>query len=328
MLYAVRPMARGIIVLHRSSEVQRAVAAFLRPTLRPVLLAGSPMEARLALADSAVPVELAVVDHSLLLEAPDLLDELISAGTSACVLAVGPEAPGSPPVSIIRGFDTFALSSLAAQGPPRQIDELAVTALKLLRRDLFGMEKYLAWGCEPVTHYITSTSERRELQNALATDLADRGFGSRLRWLACQAADELVSNSVFHGPVDAAGRHLRADRARTDEFSLGDNERVSVRWASDDRYFALEVVDGWGSIDIATLARSMRLAVTPPLTPRLEGHGAGIGLALTACSVHHLACNLEPGRRTELIALLDIRGATVRLEMAPSFHAFVTGLSA
>jgi len=319
MLDAERCDRSGILVLHRDPTVQQAVQRYLRTTLRPIFLASNPDDARAALAHHP---ELIVVEHAAIADdAPEFLAEAAAAGVRLCVSALG---PGVAAPSVPSSFDSFALSSLGALGPPRGVDELAVTALKLLRRDLFGMEKYLRWGFVPVEHRLTCASDRHRLLAALAGYLTERGFSSRLRWLAAQTADELISNALFHGPVDSSGRHVRSHLPRAGDFELGPDEEVVIRYGSDDSYFAIEVADRWGSLDVATLTHCLHRAVAPgPLPrPKVSG-GAGLGLALAAGYVQHLVCNLEPGHRTELIALFDVRGTVVRLELAPSFHAFV-----
>lgn len=313
----------GIVVLHRSPQVRRAVALHLRPTRRPLSLVSTVDEARAALR-STVP-ELLMVEQAAVEAAPDLLAEAAASGVRSCVIAV---APGDTGTMVVPPFASFALSSAGAFGPPRQIDELAVTALKLLRGDLFGMAKYLTWGCVPEEHRLTRAADRHAVRAALVSDVARRGYGPRLRWLAAQTADELLTNALFHGPVDDRGHHVRAAMPRGDDFALDDGNEVVVRWGADDRYFAIEVVDPWGSLEIDTLFRCVRRALTPGLAPRPRGSaGAGLGLALSAAWVHHLVCNLDPGRRTELVALFDVRGPDVRLDLAPSFHACVVASS-
>jgi len=320
MLDAERCDRSGILVLHRDPAVQHAVQRYLRATLRPVHVTDSADAARAALVHRP---ELLVVEHAAIeVDAAAFFADCCAAGVRLCVCALG---PGDVPPAMPASFDGFALSSLGALGPPRRVDELAVTALKLLRRDLFGMEKYLSWGFVPVCHRLTRAGDRRAVLDGIAAFVAERGLGPRLRWLATQTADELITNALFHGPVDAGGGHPRAALPRADDFALGPDEEVTVRYGCDDRTFAIEVVDGWGSLDLTTLARCLRRSLGGGPLPRpARTGGAGLGLALTAGYVHHLVCNLEPARRTELIALFDVAAPAVRLELTPSFHAFVS----
>jgi len=324
MLDAAGRESAGIVVLHRDADVQRAVQRYLRATLRPVFLTPTPADARAAIAREHP--ELLIVEHAAIVDDPALLADAAAAGVRRCLLAVGAAVDDTPALPAApAGIDGFALSSLGALGPPRRVDELAVTALKLLRRDLFGMEKYLSWGFVPVCHRLTRAGDRRAVLDGIAAFVAERGLGPRLRWLATQTADELITNALFHGPVDAGGGHPRAALPRADDFALGPDEEVTVRYGCDDRTFAIEVVDGWGSLDLTTLARCLRRSLGGGPLPRpARTGGAGLGLALTAGYVHHLVCNLEPARRTELIALFDVAAPAVRLELTPSFHAFVS----
>ncbi|HVK82534.1 MAG TPA: hypothetical protein VM513_00435, partial [Kofleriaceae bacterium] len=56
---------------------------------------------------------------------------------------------------------------------------------------------------------------------------------------------------------------------------------------------------------------------------RESGTGAGMGVALAYRSCDHLVFNLSPGKRTEIIALLDVRYPQTERVAASSYNVFV-----
>ena len=142
---------------------------------------------------------------------------------------------------------------------------------------------------------------RGELIAALARDVDAGGLGPRLAQRASLIADELLSNAS-HCP----------------------SEGGVLRYACDGRYLALEVSDGAGALERATIMRSLSKAVTRgPGKVDMAGRGAGIGLATVYAACNHLVFNVAPGRRTEIIALIDVRFRPAELgNTVPSFGIF------
>jgi hypothetical protein len=93
---------------------------------------------------------------------------------------------------------------------------------------------------------------------------------------------------------------------------------VRLRWGCDARYLAIEVTDGFGS-----LTRDRILASLARNDIRESGAGAGMGVALTYRSCDHLVFNLAPGKRTEIIALIDVRYPPTERIQASSYNVFV-----
>jgi hypothetical protein len=120
--------------------------------------------------------------------------------------------------------------------------------------------------------------------------------------------DELLSHSVFNAPVDGDGSHVRANDERTTQRPLVKRDLVQLRYACDARYLAIEVEDRYGSLDRATILRCLTKATSRVRDKvSMSTRGAGIGLATVYGSCNHLVFNLEPGKRTQVIALIDVR---------------------
>ncbi len=136
--------------------------------------------------------------------------------------------------------------------------------------------------------------------------------------MAMLVADELISNAVHNAPVDADGVHYRAELPRDAELVLDARHQVRLRWGCDARYLALEVTDPFGSLDRDTVLRSLTAR-----DMRESGGGAGMGVALSYRSCDHLVFNLAPGKRTEIIALIDVRYPPTERVPASSYNVFV-----
>jgi hypothetical protein len=201
---------------------------------------------------------------------------------------------------------------------PVLAEELTITAQKLIRNDIFGVEKYLLWGTDLQAITLTRGSQRAELVAQISEQIRSRGQSARVASMAMLVADELLSNAVHNAPVDAAGEHYRRELDRAVELELEGRHQVKLRWGCDARYLAIEVTDSFGSLDRDTILRALAKNDV-----RESGSGAGMGVALAYRSCDHLVFNLAPGKRTEIIALIDVRHPPTERLAASSYNVFV-----
>ena len=211
-----------------------------------------------------------------------------------------------------------AVTNLLVHPMPVLGEELTITAQKLISGDLFGAEKYLLWGTELHATTLTRASQRSHIVGELAAQVRVRGQTPRVASMAMLVTDELLSNAVHNAPVDEHGVHYRAELARNAELELDVRHQVVLRWGCDGRYLAVEVTDRFGSLDRDTILRAL---VQTDI--KNTGGGAGMGISLTYRSCDHLVFNLAPGKRTEVIALIDVRYPHGERVPASSYHVFV-----
>jgi len=197
-------------------------------------------------------------------------------------------------------------------------EELTITIQKLVRDDLFGAEKYLLWGTSFHETTITRSTQRAALVEKLSEDVRARGQSARVASMAMLVADELISNAVHNAPVDALGGHFRRDIPRNTDIELDARHQVRLRWGCDARYLALEVNDQFGSLERDTI-----LGALAKQDVQDSGGGAGMGIAISYRSCDHLVFNLAPGKRTEIIALIDVRYPPSERVPASSYNVFV-----
>lgn len=108
--------------------------------------------------------------------------------------------------------------------------------------------------------------------------------------------------------------------------NLEPHERIEVRFCCDGRRFGLSTTDPFGSLvpDMLQeyLARAMRKGEDQ--VSESPG-GAGLGFYQILGSLSHFVVNIDRGRRTEAIGLIDVSGSYRTFATGgKSFNIFVT----
>jgi DNA-binding response OmpR family regulator len=304
----------SILIVHPDRKTQRVVQRILGVTGHRVDIADD-LEQAARLVQHLSP-RLVVLD-GLAATSPQAESFFAMAqakGTEACMTLLEPAALEQMPKILRLG----AVTNLLVHPMPVLAEELTVTVQKLIRNDLFGAEKYMLWGTDLHEHTLTRSTQRAELVQQIAEALRARGQSARVASMAMLVADELMSNAVHNAPVDARGHAFRRDQPRTADFELEGRHQVRVRWGSDSRYVAIEVNDQFGTLDRETILGSLAKNDV-----RESGGGAGMGIALSYRSCDHLVFNLAPGKRTEIIALIDTRYPPTERVSASSYNVFI-----
>ena len=107
------------------------------------------------------------------------------------------------------------------------VNELGIEATveKILRRDLFGLEKYMS-GFGVALHSCTvhRADQRDELVEVICNYLAEIGCNRRVATQLATLADELVTNAIYNAPRDGSGRPLYAGTSRREKVQLKPGE--------------------------------------------------------------------------------------------------------
>ena len=202
--------------------------------------------------------------------------------------------------------------------------ELVATAEKILRRDCFGLGKYLAgFGIELSHHVVVRADERDAVVDRLTALVRELGGGRRVVDSVALVADELITNAVYNAPRGADGAPRYAHVSRREKITLQPTEYVRVEYGADGRTFGLAVIDSFGALMPSTIRAGVHRCLTETEQIEQKAGGAGIGLYTALSQANQLVINLEPGARTEVIALWDLtrrgRGAAMA---AGSLHLF------
>jgi len=304
-------------VAHAERRAQRALRRLVGATSCPVEIVDSGGALRAAVR----PDTIAVVDMAIAQAMPWLREQAARAWVAVPGEGLAPAAPGAVDALLAAGW-----SHVIAHPMPILAEELVATVQKLLRGDVFGVEKYLAWGAELRTYTLGDAGERESAVRLLAEDVISVGMSERVASLVSVIADELLANALYSAPVDPAGQRFRASEPRDRKRALRGRDVVTVRWATDARYLALEVRDRWGTLEPRAVAAALARSGAAAGEAARAGAAAsepGMGLALAYACCNQFVVNHEPDVMTEAIALLDVRYRPIELGRSASFHAFV-----
>lgn len=116
-----------------------------------------------------------------------------------------------------------------------------------------------------------------------------------LRQRAALLADEMIENALYGAPQDASGNKLYS---KGDVRVVDDQEGILFRFAFDGETLAMEIADGWGTLQpdliVDFLARNQEADSMENLDV------GGRGLFIIWRFMDHLHVNIRPGERTVL----------------------------
>ena len=296
-----------LVVAHPERKAQRALQRLVGASLCPVTVVDNA-DALIAAVDAQT---IAVVDASIAKLNPGLRDRPARAWIA--VPGEGLAAAEAESVSmLLEGGWTHVL----AHPMPILAEELLATVQKMIRGDVFGLEKYMAWGAEVRSYRLDDALDRDTAVTELAKDVVAVGLPDRIGSLVSVIADELIANALYAAPLDDSGARFRANEPRDTARPLVDRDVVTVRWATDARYLAIEVRDRWGSLDGAGIAKKL-------VSGGKQSGDGGMGLPLAYACCNQFVIDCQPSTMTEVIALLDVRYKPTELARTASFHAFM-----
>ncbi len=303
----------------------------LRRTLRRTLgAAGNHVEFHdtVEAAAASGPSDLFVIDQ--VVRQSLSADQLQGLGRGAGLIVIGDSLEREEVVAMLhaKGVD-----HLISDGDDPDDTELVVTSVKLLSKDIFGLEKYLSWGVKVTDLVVRNYEDKREAMAEVASYAKDVGARRPVIAKIESVVDELLMNALYDAP---ATRHPKGtlppggDPEQTREVPL--EPRALLRWACDGRYFAVSVEDAFGALAkhsiLEHLARARQdrgrpLASAPGDEPGAGGAGAGLGLYFILSSVTRFIANVTRGERTEVICMFDLKVAGRDAEAcARSLHVF------
>lgn len=217
------------------------------------------------------------------------------------------------------------LANFIARNDELDSEDLLVTIQKIVRQDIFGIDKYFSWGAHAYDTVFRSSNDIQSLLIDVRTLASTIQIPQRLAETFLTVVDELATNAVYNAPRDEQQRAKYASQDRSVEVVLNTNEAVQACFRFDGRRLGISVSDQSGSLktsDIcAYLSRCFRQS-----SDQIEwkSGGAGIGLYQTYESLSHFIVNLAPHVRTEVIGLIDVRGSYRDFaSRAKSFNMFL-----
>jgi hypothetical protein len=218
----------------------------------------------------------------------------------------------------------FVRNLVARNAAPLEPEELIVTAGKLLRKDIFGLGKYLMWGVEPYTVQLRSSAKKAEYMREVTRYAEGLGCNPRMTDLIDTISDELITNAIFNAPRKPDGTSKYGHLPRRETVDLEDHEVATLSFACDGDYLALSSTDPFGALSQETVVSYLnRCMVKGPEQMSEASGGGGLGLHRIFQSLSKFVVNIQPGKKTEVIALVDLRLSIRQFRQATkSFHIF------
>jgi len=207
------------------------------------------------------------------------------------------------------------------------IEELVITAGKLITDDIFGLEKYLSWGVTTHERRISDSEHRFAVADELGVFIDKCDMRDRHKSAILTLADELMMNAIYDAPVGEDGKPKYAHLPRTERVMLTKREEVTLRYATDGNRVAVSVSDNYGRLTRDTAFSYICKCFAhegAQVDFKTDGRGGtGIGLAMSYMAMSGLVINVDPSARTEVIGIIKIReGARMGPERPRSFHYF------
>ncbi len=248
--------------------------------------------------------------------------DLDHAGPAALTLAhrVAEASPGgrmvlvchpSPPAEIEALLGAPWFGHLLGLESPWFMEELGATLARLSGEALFGLHRHLPWGSRVLSTTVVASDQKSALFDRIESYMADIGVRGRLVRRLHDVADEMLMNAVYDAPVDrATGAHLYAELPRSTRVELAPGDRPVFSYGSDGQIFAMSITDPFGGLTPEILKRYIAKGLRRG-TDQIDDKagGAGLGLYFLFSSLNSLTLYLEPGVRTEVVGVVDIRGS-------------------
>jgi hypothetical protein len=282
----------------------------LRRTLRRSLCGnGTLIEFRDSLDGGFPPDTILFVDREAG-QAIDLAALTRELGRRGRVVVLGGSLEDRELVTMLRAE---SLDHVIADSSDPDEQELAVTSAKLASGDIFGLEKYLAWGAAVSEIEVSSYDDKVHALGLLGRAAESVGARHRQVLRIQSAADELLMNALYDAPAEGVARASAALRGSGEmpiihatPGATATGPTVLLRHGCDGRYLALSVLDRFGALDKRAVVDSILRARAELGRPRAQG-GAGLGLYFVLSSVTRFIVNVQPGRLTEVVCLFDLR---------------------
>jgi len=181
------------------------------------------------------------------------------------------------------------------------------------------------WGVEPLSVTIRDSREKPEYIQQVAVYAQSLGCTERVVELVETIVDELVTNAIYNAPRTEQGEPKYQKRSRREPVVLDPHEAGELQFACDGDFIAVALIDPFGSLTQETVVTYLnRCLVKGPEQLSDASGGAGIGLFRVFQSLSKFVINIDPGKKTEVISLIDLRLSMKRFrQAAKSFHIFI-----
>ena len=205
------------------------------------------------------------------------------------------------------------------------VKNISTTATKLISSDIFGLEKYLAWGAVLHEVEVRKSSDREIYKNQMVEYFESIGIRSSVIDRCFFVAEELLMNAIYDAPKGPDGKSKYNHIARTQHFELPPLERSRFRFGCDGILVGISVRDPFGGLKPSTVLRYIESCLSGQagtLQNAERKAGAGMGLFQLISSADLVVFNVDQNRSTEVVALFAADPRALVEGRSSSFHFF------
>lgn len=205
------------------------------------------------------------------------------------------------------------------------VKNIMTTVIKALSNDIFGLEKYLSWGVDIQSRPILSSRQRAQLLTDVEVYFEKLGVRRANRDRIHTVLEEMLMNAIYDAPTNSEGEAIYNHLPRTTDLTLRSEEQGQLRFATDGMIIAVAVQDPFGSLKGNTLLKYLEhnyAGSAGDLNVQENKGGAGRGLHQIVENADLVVFNVDPKRKTEVIALFNVEVKELANRNA-SFHLFI-----
>jgi CRP-like cAMP-binding protein len=203
------------------------------------------------------------------------------------------------------------------------VRSLLTTMVKVLNRNIFGLEKYLAWGVEIHQRQVKCSKDRDTLKGDLVEHFKKSGIRMTILDRVNTAVEEMLMNAIYDAPTDYQGQAIYNHYSRQTEVNLEKHQESVLKYAFDGSMIAVSVEDPFGALTkevIISYLESCYYGNAGILNANKGGAGRGLHQIIENSDL--TIFNVKKGVKTEVISLFSLDVG--RKEHKPSFHYFFT----
>jgi CRP-like cAMP-binding protein len=203
------------------------------------------------------------------------------------------------------------------------VRSLLTTMIKVLNRNIFGLEKYLAWGVDIQQKAVKASSQRTDLKSEMVDHFKQSGIRMSILDRVNTATEEMLMNAIYDAPLDSQGQSLYNHISRKTEINLEKNQEAVLKYGFDGSMIAVSVEDPFGALTKEVIISYLESCYYGNAgVMNVNKGGAGRGLHQIIENSDLTIFNVKQGVKTEVISLFSLE--LTRKDHKPSFHYFFT----
>lgn len=210
----------------------------------------------------------------------------------------------------------WGILHVMVKDPPVDIDEITIF-LRCLHNpeNGFGLGQYLTRTIEMYRLQVANKAEKLDVAERIINHFATAGFEVHDLYDVRLILEESLNNSIYHAFRSATGEK----KYHPENFeALDKGERLLIEYGSNGQMAGFTVTDNAGNLAVKTILRKLQKQLDPSGVFTLGGRGLHLSRLLSTCYI----INIEPGQRSQIIALFDDRR---RLDRVKPFMLNVIG---